>query len=105
MRNSAGSGNLAAFPLLSSSAHRRPGEALRGTAKPELLVSANPGCTLQIAMIMRERGVHIPTAHVVEVLDASIRGATLPSSWVAKTTKDLRMRRRCHSEILRCAQD
>ena len=48
------------------------------TAKPELLVSANPGCTLQIAMIMRERGVHIPTAHVVEVLDASIRGATLP---------------------------
>jgi glycolate oxidase iron-sulfur subunit len=48
------------------------------TAKPELLVSANPGCTLQIAMIMRERGVHIPTAHVVEVLDASIRGTTLP---------------------------
>jgi glycolate oxidase iron-sulfur subunit len=48
------------------------------TARPELLVSANPGCTLQIAMIMRERGVHIPTAHVVEVLDASIRGATLP---------------------------
>jgi glycolate oxidase iron-sulfur subunit len=41
---------------------------------PDLLVSANPGCTLQIGMLIRERGVHIPAAHVVEVLDASIRG-------------------------------
>jgi glycolate oxidase iron-sulfur subunit len=43
------------------------------TVAPDLLVSANPGCTLQIGMLMRERGVHIPAAHVVEVLDASIR--------------------------------
>jgi glycolate oxidase iron-sulfur subunit len=41
---------------------------------PELLVSANPGCTLQIQMLLRERGQDIRTAHPIEVLDASIRG-------------------------------
>ncbi|HET9619832.1 MAG TPA: heterodisulfide reductase-related iron-sulfur binding cluster [Kofleriaceae bacterium] len=46
-------------------------------AGPELLVSANPGCTLQIQMLLRERGLDVRTAHTVEVLDASIRGAQL----------------------------
>jgi glycolate oxidase iron-sulfur subunit len=46
-------------------------------ANPELLVSANPGCTLQIQMLLRERGLDIRTAHTIEVLDASIRGAEL----------------------------
>jgi len=40
----------------------------------QLLVSANPGCTLQIAKLLRERGRSLPTAHVIEVVDASIRG-------------------------------
>jgi len=44
-------------------------------AAPDLLVSANPGCTLQIAMLLRERGKSIATAHPIELLDASIRGA------------------------------
>jgi len=43
-------------------------------ASPELLVSANPGCTLQIQMLLRERGQDVRTAHPIEVLDASIRG-------------------------------
>ena len=43
-------------------------------AAPELLVSANPGCTLQIQMLLRERGHDVRTAHPIEVLDASIRG-------------------------------
>jgi glycolate oxidase iron-sulfur subunit len=43
-------------------------------ADPELLVSANPGCTLQIQMLLRERGKTLRTAHPIEVLDASIRG-------------------------------
>ena len=46
---------------------------------PELLVSANPGCTLQIAKLLRERGKSLPTAHVIEVVDASISGRALPS--------------------------
>jgi glycolate oxidase iron-sulfur subunit len=44
---------------------------------PELLVSANPGCTLQIQMLLRERGRTLRTAHPIEVLDASIRGVEL----------------------------
>jgi len=43
-------------------------------AAPDLLVSANPGCTLQIQMLLRERGQDVRTAHPIEVLDASIRG-------------------------------
>jgi glycolate oxidase iron-sulfur subunit len=49
-------------------------------AAPELLVSANPGCTLQIQMLLREQGKDIQTAHPIEVLDASIRGIT-PRGW------------------------
>ncbi|HJT18452.1 MAG TPA: heterodisulfide reductase-related iron-sulfur binding cluster [Thermoanaerobaculia bacterium] len=41
---------------------------------PQLLVSANPGCTLQIARILRERGRALPALHIVELLDASISG-------------------------------
>lgn len=44
------------------------------SAGPELLVSANPGCTLQIQMLLRERGVTLRAAHPLEVIDASIRG-------------------------------
>jgi glycolate oxidase iron-sulfur subunit len=47
------------------------------TAAPELLVSANPGCTLQIQMLLRERGQQLRAAHPIEVLDASIRGVPL----------------------------
>ncbi|MEO3810010.1 heterodisulfide reductase-related iron-sulfur binding cluster [Sphaerisporangium sp. B11E5] len=40
----------------------------------DLLVSANPGCTMQIAAAMRRRGEDIRVAHTAEVLDASLRG-------------------------------
>ncbi|HLI23608.1 MAG TPA: heterodisulfide reductase-related iron-sulfur binding cluster [Acidimicrobiales bacterium] len=43
-------------------------------AAGDLLVAANPGCTLQISAALRRRGVELPVAHTVEVLDASIRG-------------------------------
>ena len=46
-------------------------------AAPELLVSANPGCTLQIQSILRDRGLSLRAAHPIEVLDASIRGSAL----------------------------
>jgi glycolate oxidase iron-sulfur subunit len=51
---------------------------------PDLLASANPGCTLQVQQILRSRGRSLPTAHPIEILDASIRGTalagTIPSS-------------------------
>jgi glycolate oxidase iron-sulfur subunit len=44
-----------------------------------MLASANPGCTLQIQKILRERGKRLPAAHPIEILDASISGTPLPS--------------------------
>ena len=40
----------------------------------ELLASANPGCTLHIQRMLRERGADLPAAHPIEILDWSIRG-------------------------------
>jgi len=42
-----------------------------------LLISANPGCSLQIASALARRGQDIAVAHTAEVLDASIRGRPL----------------------------
>jgi len=43
-----------------------------------LVISANPGCTLQISAELASRGRFVATAHTAEILDASIRG--LPPS-------------------------
>jgi glycolate dehydrogenase iron-sulfur subunit len=43
----------------------------------ELLISANPGCSLQIASALAARGEHIAVAHTAEVIDAAIRGIPL----------------------------
>ncbi|MDP4509790.1 (Fe-S)-binding protein [Nonomuraea turcica] len=48
-----------------------------GSTRAELLVSANPGCTMQIAAAMRRAGAEIRVAHTAEVLDASLRGVSL----------------------------
>jgi glycolate oxidase iron-sulfur subunit len=49
----------------------RKAEAVR-QAGAELLVSANPGCTMQISAALAERGQPMPVAHIAEVLDASL---------------------------------
>ncbi len=43
----------------------------------ELLVTANPGCLMQIATATERAGHPMQLAHTVEVLDASIRGVAL----------------------------
>ncbi len=40
----------------------------------DLLVSANPGCSLQIAQALAAAGRPMPVAHLAEVVDASISG-------------------------------
>ena len=42
-----------------------------------LLISANPGCTLQISAALATQGVTMRTAHIAEILDASINGVPL----------------------------
>jgi glycolate oxidase iron-sulfur subunit len=41
----------------------------------DLLATANPGCLLQLRASLARLGERLPMAHVMEVLDASIRGA------------------------------
>ena len=43
-------------------------------AQPDIVATTNPGCMLQIAAAGRAAGVNTPIVHVVELLDASIRG-------------------------------
>jgi len=45
-----------------------------------LLVTANPGCLMQVAAAIERSGHPMAMAHTVEVLDASIRGASLPGT-------------------------
>ena len=45
---------------------------------PDLYVSANPGCLLQVSAALRRAGKPIPAAHPVELLDASIRETAPP---------------------------
>jgi glycolate dehydrogenase iron-sulfur subunit len=47
---------------------------------PDVLASANPGCTIQIQSIVRERGATLAAAHPIELLDAAIRAACADSS-------------------------
>ena len=44
----------------------------------EAVVAGNPGCTLQIGAHLAATGRSLPVYHPVELLDASIRGTTLP---------------------------
>jgi glycolate oxidase iron-sulfur subunit len=55
----------------------RKASAVRDTGA-DLLVSANPGCSLQIARALADDGAPMPVAHIAEVLDASIRAEPLP---------------------------
>jgi glycolate oxidase iron-sulfur subunit len=55
----------------------RKADAVHAAGAP-LLISANPGCSLQIAAALAARGEHIDVAHTAEILDASIRGVTYP---------------------------
>jgi glycolate oxidase iron-sulfur subunit len=39
---------------------------------PQLLASANPGCTLQIRSLLAKRGIDLPAAHPIEILDVAL---------------------------------
>jgi glycolate oxidase iron-sulfur subunit len=43
-------------------------------ASPDMIATANPGCTLQIAAAGRRLGHEWPVVHPIELVDASIRG-------------------------------
>jgi len=63
-------------PEAASELGDRKAESVLATGAP-VLISANPGCSLQIASTLARRGQDITVAHTAEVLDASIRGRPL----------------------------
>jgi len=69
-------GSAGIYNLVQPEAARALGErkavAIEATGA-QLLVSANPGCSLQISAALGARGVRMPMAHIAEVLDASLR--------------------------------
>ncbi|MEU4831183.1 heterodisulfide reductase-related iron-sulfur binding cluster [Streptosporangium sp. NPDC023615] len=70
---SAGTYNIFQPEAAAELGDRKAGRVLETGA--DLLVSANPGCTMQIASAIRRRGASpVPTAHTAQVLDASLRG-------------------------------
>ena len=56
------------------------------TTGAELLVTANPGCLLQVGAAVARQGARIGLAHTIEVLDASLRGRS-----AAALTRELAM--------------
>jgi Fe-S oxidoreductase len=79
-------GSAGVYNLLQPEAARELGERKAVTVRAtgaQLLISANPGCSLQIASALAAQGTPMPVAHTAQVLDASIRG--LPVSALTRT--------------------
>ncbi|HWE82368.1 MAG TPA: (Fe-S)-binding protein, partial [Gaiellaceae bacterium] len=75
-------GSAGIYNLVQPDAARELGD--RKAAKvlatsPDLYVSANPGCLLQVSAALRRAGHPLPAAHPIELLDASIRGGEPPA--------------------------
>lgn len=45
--------------------------------KPDVIVTGNPGCILQLRSALARHGEKIPVLHTIQLLDASLRGARL----------------------------
>lgn len=70
-------GSAGTYNLLEPDAARALGDRKAANvldAGADLLVTANPGCHLQIVSSLRRMGRDLPAAHIMELVDASIRG-------------------------------
>jgi glycolate oxidase iron-sulfur subunit len=70
-------GSAGIYNLVQPDAARELGERKAAAVEAtdaQLLVSANPGCALQISAALAARGIRLPMAHIAQVLDASLRG-------------------------------
>ncbi len=72
---SAGVYNLL-FPQAAGELGDRKARSVLATGA-EVMVTANPGCLMQVAAALERQGRRIVLAHTVEVLDASLRGRTV----------------------------
>jgi glycolate oxidase iron-sulfur subunit len=75
-------GSAGTYNLLEPDAGRELGERKARNildADAQLLVTANPGCHLQIEASLRRMGKSLPAVHVMQAVDASIRGDPVAS--------------------------
>lgn len=73
-------GSAGVYNLLESDTARTLGQrkaANIARVKPDAVVSANPGCLLQISKELRKNKQALPSFHLVEVMDAAISGRKL----------------------------
>src|SRR6185436_7021027 len=71
-------GSAGIYNLVEPATGRELGDRKAGVidaARPDVVATANPGCTLQIAAAAARRGRSWTIRHPIELLDASIRGA------------------------------
>ncbi|MCS7050189.1 MAG: heterodisulfide reductase-related iron-sulfur binding cluster [Thermomicrobium sp.] len=74
---SAGIYNLLQPDMASALLERKIDNALATGA--EVIVSANPGCMLQLEAGLRARGARVPVLHLIEVLDRAYAAAMTPA--------------------------
>ena len=74
-------GSAGIYNLVEPDTARQLGDRKAGlidAVQPDLVATANPGCTLQLAAAGARRGHAWPIRHPIEILDASIRGVGIP---------------------------
>ena len=70
-------GSAGVYNLLHPEPARELGERKAAAVlatKAQMMVTANPGCWMQVATTLARMGERLPVAHTIQVLDASIRG-------------------------------
>jgi glycolate oxidase iron-sulfur subunit len=75
-------GSAGVYNLLNPEAARPLGDRKADTilaTGADILVTANPGCLMQVSAAFDRRGAAMSMAHTVEVLDASLRGRDVGS--------------------------
>jgi glycolate oxidase iron-sulfur subunit len=75
-------GSAGVYNLLNPEAARPLGDKKAANilaTDADILVTANPGCLMQVSAAFARRGATMPMAHTVEVLDASLRGHDVES--------------------------
>ena len=78
-------GSAGIFNLVEPDTARQLGDRKAGfidATQPDLVATANPGCTLQLSAAAARLGRSWPIRHPIELLDASIRGGSYSKSEV-----------------------
>lgn len=73
-------GSAGIYNLVEPDTARQLGDrkaAALAAARPDVVASANPGCTVQIAAAAARLGKTLPVLHPIEILDAAISGKPL----------------------------